>query len=38
MCKCKDIYFLKSKIGLGKGQEWFRNQNVNAYYKFLGVH
>jgi hypothetical protein len=19
------------------GQEWFKNENVNAYYKFLGV-
>ncbi len=23
---------------LGMGQKWFKNQNVNAYYTFLGVH
>jgi len=24
-------------MGLGMGHEWFKNQNANAYYRFLGV-
>jgi hypothetical protein len=28
----------KSRIGSIMGEEWFNNQNVNAYYRFLGVH
>jgi hypothetical protein len=28
----------KSIIGSRMGEEWFNNQNVNAYYRFLGVH
>jgi hypothetical protein len=30
----------KKKLGIGleMGHEWFRYQNVNAYYRFLGVH
>ncbi len=35
MCNCKDI-FLKKNQELG--HEWFKNQNVNAYYRFLGAH
>ncbi len=27
----------KSRIGSRMGYEWFRNQNVDAYYTFLGV-
>ncbi len=38
MCKCKDTFLKKSRIKLGMGQEWFKNQNVNAHYTFLGVH
>jgi len=34
MCKCKDI----KKKGVKNGSKWFRNQNANAYYRFLGVH
>jgi hypothetical protein len=30
----------RKKLGIGSrmGQEWFKNQNVNAYYRFLDVH
>jgi hypothetical protein len=28
----------KLGIRLGMGFKWFKNQNVNAYYMFLGVH
>jgi hypothetical protein len=26
------------KMGLKMGLDWFKNQNANAYYRFLGVH
>ncbi len=39
MCKCKDIQKKKkSRIGSAMGQQWFRNQNVNACYRFLNAY
>ncbi len=34
LCKCKDTKEKNQELV----QKWFKNQNVNAYYTFLGVH
>jgi len=39
--ECVNVWIFKrkeSKMGLKMGHERFKNQNVNAYYWFLGVH
>jgi hypothetical protein len=34
---CVSVRTFKRKIQ-ELGQKWFKNQNVNAYYRFLGAH